>query len=76
MSLFKNLQQQQKTFAADKILCSMPNTPISLLLFFNNKIILNRVSLHFQQINIPESTSKVMLLNTGKVMLKVLQARL
>ena len=59
----------------------MPNTPISLLLFFNNKIMSNIVSLYFQQINIPEITSKVMLVNaskvnTSKVMLKILQVSL
>ena len=41
----------------------------------------NRVSLYFQQINIPEIASKVMLVNaskvnTSKVMLKILQASL
>ena len=49
--------------------------------FFNNKIMSNRVSLYFQQINIPEIASKVMLVNaskvnTSKVMLKILQASL
>ena len=59
-----------------KKFCSVPNAPISLVFFLNNKIMPNRVSLHFQQINIPESTSKVILVNTSKVMLKILQARL
>ena len=41
----------------------------------------NRVSLYFQQINIPEITSKVMFVsaskvNTSKIMLKILQASL
>ena len=79
MSLLEN--HTHKKIAANRILCSMPNTPISLLLFFNNKIMSNRVSLYFQQINIPEITSKVMLVNaskvnTSKVMLKILQVSL
>ena len=52
-----------------------------IVTFFNNKIMSNRVSLYFQQINIPEITSKVMFVsaskvNTSKIMLKILQASL